>query len=301
MNEERGSRMNRIGMFLAAVACSASVQAAGTLKVRVGPTRTYAQLAAQVRQSLGTVPVPSKRRRNAIAYDLGSYALLLPGAGNLAGSNGTYFRSDVMLVNYLNVDQDVAITWLAQGADNSNAQAQIYTIPKQSAVALDDFVGQTLQQQGLGAVAIVGVNSSGNLDVNADIDATSRIWTPQPGGAGTTSLQLAAVTTPDLVDNPPAYAFGLKQTAGFHSNVGIVNLDGVAHTFTVGVNGQNASTSFNVTVSAASLQQVPLPDGDFGDLWLSFVPEGAGFFWSAYGVSDDNTTGDGWASHAHQP
>lgn len=293
--------MHRIGMFLAAVACSASAQAAGALKVRVGPTRTYAQLAAQVRQSLGAKPVPSKRSRNAIEYDLGYSALLLPGAGNLAGSNGTYFRSDVMLVNYLNVDQDVAITWLAQGVDNSNAQAQIYTLAKESAVALDDFVGQTLQQQGLGAVAIVGVNSSGNYDVNADIDATSRIWTPQPGGAGTTSLQLAAVTTPDLYDNPPAYAFGLKQTAGFHSNVGIVNLDSAAHTFTVGVNGQNTSSSFNVTVPAFSLQQVPLPDGDFGDLWLSFVPEGGGFAWSAYGVSDDNTTGDGWASHAHQP
>ena len=293
--------MNRIARIAAPFLFTASLPAfGGTLRVHAGPARTVRDLAAQVRSS-GTAASPVKRRPNAIIYDLGASALLIPGAGNLPGANGTYFRSDVMLVNYLNASQVVGIAWLAQGAGSATEQFSFYTLDPQSAVALDDFVGQTLGKQGLGAVEIIGVTSAHNYDVNADIDATSRIWTNQPGSPGTTSLQLSSVSYFDSVDTAPAYAYGLKQTAGFHTNVGIVNLDSSAHTWAVAVNGQTGSTTFSVTVPPFSLQQVPIPDGDFGDLWVSFQPVDAGFYWSAYGVSDDNTTGDGWAAHAYQP
>ena len=287
----------------AALAFAASLPAAaGTLPVSPGPPRTLAELSVQARRSpVVSAPANAKRKPSAVIYHLGASALLIQGAGNLPGANGTFFKSDVMLVNYLNVDQNVAIFWLAEGVDNTNAQAQFFTLTANKVVALDDFVGQTLGKQGLGAVEIYGVDSSHNYDVNSYIDATSRIWTPQPGGSGTTSLQLASVVLGDLTDNAPAYAFGMKQTTGFHANVGIINLDSSPHTWTVNVSGQNGTTSFTVTVAPNSLQQAPLPGGDFGDLWVSYQPEAAGFSWSAYGVSDDNVTGDGWAATALQP
>ena len=294
--------MNRIVRFGVALAASASLPAfGGTLRVHAGPARTLAELSAQVRNSIVRPSTPPKRRPNAVIYDLGANAILIPGAGNLPGENGTYFRSDVMLVNYRNIDQVVGIAWLAQGTGSTSEQFSFYTLSARSAVALDDFVGQTLGKQGLGAVEIIGVDSSHNYDLSAYIDATSRIWTAQPGGAGTTSLQLASVSYFDDLDTFPAYAYGMKQTAGFHTNVGIVNLDNTAHTWTVSVNGQNSATTFSVTVPPLSLQQTPLPAGDFGDLWVAFQPQDAGFYWSAYAVSDDNTTGDGWAAHAYQP
>ncbi|MGH9443922.1 MAG: hypothetical protein ACRD16_16780 [Thermoanaerobaculia bacterium] len=277
-----------------------------TLPVNPGPVRTVGEMSAALKNQRPAVAMNGNRRLNAIAADFPSYALLIPGAGNLPGSNGTYFRSDVVFANYLNVDQIVAVAWLAEGQDNSAATFQYLTIPAQRVVSFDDFVGQTLQKQGLGAVEILAVDSSHRLDANAYFDAYSRIWTYQPGGQGTTSLQLPAVSLAfgDLVDNPPAFALGMKQTAQYHANVGIVNLDLIAHTWTVSVNGQSASTTFPVTVPANSLQQVGIPAGDFGDLWLGFqLSDGTltDFSWSAYGVTEDNVTGDGWAAHAIQP
>ncbi len=292
-----------IAIFSTAVGLAASLPAAaGTLQVSIGPSRTLAELSAQARRSM-IVAAPTRARRKpaAIAEDLGSNAILIQGAGSLPGANGTFFKSDVMLINYNNVAQNIAVAWFAEGADNTNAPLQFFTLNPQSVIALDDFVGQTLGKQGLGAVAIYGVDSSHNFDGTAYIDATSRIWTPLPGGSGTTSLQLPAVTYIDLLGIAPGYAFGMKQTTGFHANVGIINLDTNPHTWTVSVNGQNGTSSFTVTVQPSSLQQAPLPGGDFGDLWVSLVPDVDGTYWSAYGVSEDNVTGDGWAAHALQP
>ena len=69
--------------------------------------------------------------------------------------------------------------------------------------------------------------------------------------------------------------------------------------FAIAVVGLRSSTSFNVTVQPYSMEQVPLPAGNYGDLYLR-VSSGLNFnWWTAYGTSVDNTTGDGWVSHIH--
>jgi hypothetical protein len=104
----------------------------------------------------------------------------------------------------------------------------------------------------------------------------------------------------DSVGAATAYALGNRHDSQFRTNVGIVNLDTASHTWTVGVNGLLGSKTFAVTVPAVSMQQVPLPAGTYGNLVLSFQASVSGY-WSAYGASVDNTSGDSWSSHASQP
>jgi len=69
----------------------------------------------------------------------------------------------------------------------------------------------------------------------------------------------------------------------------------------VEINGLKGSNTCSITVPPVSMEQASLPSGNYGDLALSFATTGSGFYWSAYGASVDNISGDSWSSHASQP
>lgn len=257
---------------------------------------TIGELAAQLPQ-----PAADGTRTKVIGLDAADSALLFAAAGSVRGSGGTYFRSDVTLINHRSVSQEIAIGWIAQGVDNSAAPLQYFSIPANTPVIMNDFVAQTLGKSGLGAVLVTGVTGSGAFDSSAELSGFSRIWTPQPNATGTVSQGFPSVSTLDSLGSLFAYAAGLRHDTQYRSNVGIVNLDSVSHTWTVGINGLHGSGSFNVTVLPISMNQQPLPPGNYGDLLLSLQTSGTGFWWSGYGAAVDNITGDGWSSHALQP
>jgi hypothetical protein len=240
-------------------------------------------------------------RRQAIFFDTTLPAFLFQGAGSLAGKNGTFFHSDVMIANYRSVAQILAIGWLVQGVDNGSAPLQYFSIPANTTVALDDFVAATLGKSGFGAVVVIGVDAQHNVDTNANLDGQSRIWTFQPGSSGKVSLGLPAVDLADEIGGTPGQALGLRHDASARTNIGIVNLDSVSHTWTVHVTGLRKSSTFTVTVPGYSVIQAAVPDGDYGNLFFSATPDADGFDWSAYGVSVDNVSGDSWVSHVNQP
>jgi len=97
------------------------------------------------------------------------------------------------------------------------------------------------------------------------------------------------------------YGLGLRHDSQYRTNVGIVNTDSVARTWTVGINGLHGSGSFTITVPAVSMKQVAVPNALYGDLVITLQSDGVGFWWSAYGASVDNITGDGWVAHVMQP
>jgi hypothetical protein len=245
--------------------------------------------------------VDGASRRKVIGLDSAADNFVFAAAGSVQGAGGTYFRSDVTIVNHRSVEQRIAIGWIAQGIDNSNAPLQYFSIPANTPLILADFVAQTLGESGLGAVLITGVTASNDLDSSAQLDGFSRIWTPQPGAAGSVSQGFPSVSFFDSLGSLTAYALGLRHDTQFRTNVGIVNLDSVAHTWTVGVNGLSGSTSFPVSVPPVSMRQAPLPSGNYGNLLLSLDSDASGFWWSAYGASVDNVSGDSWSSHASQP
>jgi hypothetical protein len=240
-------------------------------------------------------------RTKVIGLDSADTSFLFAAAGSVQGSGGTYFRSDVSIINHRSTDQRIGVGWLAQGVDNSNDPVQYFMIPALTPVILSDFVADTLGESGLGAVLILGQTSSGDADSFARLGGFSRIWTNQPGASGTVSQGFPSVSILDSAGSAAAVALGNRHDSQYRTNVGIVNLDSVAHTWTVTVNGLHGSATFQVTVPPISMKQAGLPSGSYGDLALTFQTTGSGFFWSAYGASVDNVSGDSWSSHASQP
>ena len=247
------------------------------------------------------VHIAPRVRVAVVSLDFHDNAFIIPVAGNLQGSGGTFFRSDVSLANYRAATQRIGVGWMAQGVNSGNSALQYFTIPANTVANLNDFVGVTLGKTGLGGLFIEGVDSAGNLDSNASLDGFSRIWTPQPGSSGSVSQNFDAVSITDSIGSLTAYIIGLKQSSAFRTNVGIVNLDTAAHNWTIRSAITGASST--VTVQGFSITQTGAPAGSAdsgGNVALTLNSDGFGFYWSAYGSSTDNTTGDGWISRAKQ-
>lgn len=226
-------------------------------------------------------------------------------AGSLAGNFGTFYKSDVTIVNHRDVPQVVRARWIPAGQDGFSTEEVFLTIPANSFVAYDDFVGQTMGYSGLGSLEFVARDAEDFIDLNARIDVFSRIWTPQPRTTlGTVSQNFAGVGLFYGIGNLPAVAPGLRQNPQFRTNVGIVNLDLFNdHVFKVTVSGTKGSTTFNMTIPSFSMLQQNIPSGEWGDLIVTFEPADPADtldLWFAYATTSDNGTGDGWVSIASQ-
>lgn len=228
--------------------------------------------------------------------------ILLAGAGSVQGANGTFFHSDITVINYRNQNQRVAFLWLPAG--QSAGQPTFIDIGANSGIVSEDFVATNLGKSGLGALLITGVDSTqdGIADPGALLYATERIWTPQPGTAGTTSQSFPAIATADI-NLSGGSILGQRMDNRYRTNVGIVNLDIQQRQFTIVQttdDPNNPTVSSTVTVPARSMTQVPLPFGVTNALQI-FVQRNPNLpqnMWMAYGSSVDNVTGDSWSNLA---
>jgi hypothetical protein len=288
---------------LMAMTRTMSCLAALLLCSRVGLTQ---EAPATLGDALRSLPPATERasrgvRTQVIGLDSNDSAFLIPLAGNTPGLNGTYFRSDISIANYRSTAQKINVYWLSAGQNNCSASpALVTTLNANTIYSLNDFVGSQLRMSGVGAITIFGEYSTGGADTSSKIDGSARLWTPSPGTGGNTSMSFPPVSLLDSLGSLTAYALGLRQDSGYRTNVGVVNLDSLSHTWTVSVMGTNGSTTLMVTVPPCSMQQVAVPAGNYGNMFLSFKSDGSGFWWSAYAASVDNATGDGWVSHAAQ-
>ena len=241
-------------------------------------------------------------RASVISVDWTTDSFLIPVAGNTAGGGGTYFRSDVAFNNDRLVEQRIAVGWLAQGQNSCASPLQYFVLSPNSITIADDFVNRSLNKAGLGGVLVIAVTAAGDVDFSGQIDGYSRIWTPQPGSAGTTSQNFSAIDVKDSLGSLAATLMGLKQSSQYRTNVGVVNLDTTAAhtwTFTSIFNGRVTS----VTVPACSMMLTGATAGSAsasGNVAFTVRANGSGFYWSGFGSSTDNITGDGWVSRAIQ-
>jgi hypothetical protein len=226
--------------------------------------------------------------------------LLIPVAGSTPGANGTFFRSEITIVNFASHDQQVQVQWLPQGGAATTPKT--ITITAQSGTRSSDFVANVLNQSGLGAIVVSGVTSTGAVDPTALLWASSRIWTNQPGSAGTTSQSLPAIPLNGLFSGSTAGLFsvgGSDNPANYRVNVGIVNLSASSQTYSV--TQQGGTTNF-VIVPAMSMAQVPVATGTSStqQILIQNVTGGAVTpnSWIAYGSTVDNITGDAWSELA---
>jgi hypothetical protein len=225
--------------------------------------------------------------------------LLIPAAGSIAGANGTFFRSDITIVNFAAHDQQVQLKWLPQ--PGGTVATTTITIPAQNGIRSSDFVASRLNQTGLGAILVTGVTSTGTADATALLWASSRIWTVEPGTNGTTSQSLPAVPTNALFGGSSAGFFsvsGADNPANYRTNVGIVNIDPTnSRSFTITVPGLQP-TIFLVTLPPMSMQQISIGNGlPSGQEVLIQQTSGGGppNMWIAYISNVDNITGDAWS------
>lgn len=228
--------------------------------------------------------------------------ILLAGSGSVQGADGTFFHSDITVLNYRNANQRVAFTWMQN--NQPPAAPMVITINAASGIISEDFVGTILQQSGLGALLITGVDANGALDPGAQLYATERVWTPQPGSTGTMSQSFPAIATSDI-NLTTGTILGQRQDTRYRTNVGIVNLDTVQRQFNViqtTDDPNNPQVQSLVTVPPMSMTQVPLPQIATATLQIAVQPLVAinPALWMAYGSSVDNVTGDSWSSLAFQ-
>jgi hypothetical protein len=227
--------------------------------------------------------------------------ILLPAAGSVQGANGTFFRSDINLVNYSSHDQTVELRWLPQFVTGNGVSVKRMTISALSGVNSEDFVGSVMQQSGLGSILITGISIEGAGDPTAVLYATSRIWSNQPGLSNGTVSQTFSAIPAGSIHSTRLSIIGLRRDARYRLNVGVVNLDAVnEQRFQIVVRGTSASVAevTFVTVPPLSMVQSSFvgPPLDNVQIAIDNVSASArSNTWTAYGSSVDNTTGDGWS------
>lgn len=223
--------------------------------------------------------------------------IVIPGAGSVAGANGTFFRSDVVLVNYRNADQRVALQWIPQNAPGGGVATVTVTLAAKSGLTSEDFVANVLHESGLGAVVITPVTSQGFTDDAAVLYATARIWTPQPGTTGNTSQSFPTLAFSDI-NSTTLTMHGHRRDDRYRTNVGIVNLSAFMQTFRVDVATSTGTETQTVDVERNSMRQVGLL-GVNSTIPLQIKVTNttqSSPSWIAYASTVDNVTGDAWST-----
>jgi hypothetical protein len=257
---------------------------------------------------------PRGRVRSDITYqDTAGPQLVIPIVGSAAGQNGTFFRSAVTLMNFRGfgagqtfTPQRIKVEYYAAGANNVGATPTFYTL-RNVGEYWDNFIAQFFQpaKSGLGTLVITAVDANGNFDPAGLLDGVSRVYTAQasttgcPTPGGSVSQALSAFPYEDLDSGEATgYMYGLRHDAQFRTNIGVVNHVSVAHTFTVRIIKfiDQPEVNFTIAVQPKSLTHTSIPAGDYGPSMIVeiYTEDPGAFYWSAYGTSVDNATGDGW-------
>lgn len=229
--------------------------------------------------------------------------VIIPVAGNAAGANGTFFRSDISVINLRDATQRVLIFWLPQGSSGTTIASRAIDIAARSGLSSEDFVNEVLDgRTGLGAIEFVGVLEDGTFDPAALLHVSARIWTPRPDGAPGTMSQ----TFPAIVGDPtPPLAmvktlFGLRRSSQFRLNVGMTNPSESTQIFrvTVAISGTAGTDTqtFEATLPARSMEQRLVGGTASGTVQVVVVDLGGGAGdWHAWASSVDNQSGDAWS------
>ena len=251
---------------------------------------------ADVMKQLHEITATGPRRIEPNVVLEGSEAgFVFPIAGSGGGANGTFFRSEAVVVNNRTIAQNVAFFFFPLGGGSSNCTRPSVTkrLEANTWYLYTDLVQNIFNTTGFGAVIAIGVTTNGSPDSNAMIDGNARIWTPQPGTSGTTSQNFPSMSL--QMPGGAQWTFGLRSDEFYRSNWGIFNYGLVARTFDISVDGLRGTTSFSTTIDACSLVQSGVPGGPFGSFFLTVNPRDGGAAFFAYGSSVDNVTGDAWS------
>lgn len=218
-----------------------------------------------------------------------TFQVLIPAAASAPGANGTFFRSEISIVNFRHSDQRVRLQWLPQSG--GSPKVTDITVGPRATITSNDFVKNILNIEGLGSLLITGINSEGTTDADALLWVTSRVWTPDPGGTGSVSQSMDPVSPPALNFGGGAI-FGSRRDDQHRVNVGIVNLDSQIQVFVFEVQrpGEHPLAEvYGFGVPPMSMQQVTLSRSTSPIEYIRVF--GKPGTWFAYSSSINNVTG----------
>lgn len=246
---------------------------------------------------------------DAVIINRSARALVVPAAGSAAGAGGTFFRTDLTLVNWNFEDQVLGVLWLPNGNPAGLDGFTVNVPGDRPPFTIQNFVGTVLGKTGVGSLVLLPLDENEEVDLDSAIDAYSRIWTPQPNATGTVSQPFPGVEPDYMTGEYEAFILGLRQDAGYRTNYGILNLYDEDITFNVtvfpDVFGGGPLPEANITVPALSMIQTNIPSGNHGLLTLAVSVEedipGDDHTWVTWASSTDNITGDGWVSLGANP
>jgi hypothetical protein len=229
--------------------------------------------------------------------------IYIPVAGNASGANGTYYRSDISVINLRTTSQIVYLYWYPLGVAGSATPLGQVTLNPQSGLSSEDFVGDIIRTSGLGGIEFVGVTSGGLFDPDAQLHVTSRVWTPRPDGApGTMSQTLPAIVAGQTTPNVKA-VFGMRRGPQYRLNVGVMNPASTTQTFHITVSVVTTSgvvtETLDLEVPARSIRQELIGGTSSGlvQVLIEDIGGGAGE-WQGWASSVDNQSGDAWSQIA---
>ncbi|MEW6337244.1 MAG: beta-galactosidase [Acidobacteriota bacterium] len=165
-----------------------------------------------------------------VSEDSSPAVLLVAGAANQVGLNGTRWRTDLFLHNSGMTLADVAILALPSGQDNSHPRTATLSIPPKSGQRVTDVLATLFGVRGLAALR---VESDGG-----DVRVAARTYTSLGGG---TCGQYVPALAPGEASGPNGAIelTGLTRAvdpgAGFRTNVGVINLSAVEVTAEIGL------------------------------------------------------------------
>jgi hypothetical protein len=230
-------------------------------------------------------------------------SLIIPVAGSTAGGFGTYFRSEIHLINFSTVEQRVNLLWVPSEGSGANDQPTQITLPGLTGVASDDFVVDVLHRTGLGSIVVLPVNADGSPSSGAKLHAVSRIWTRAPNSEGTYSQTFPSIPLFGLVAGPRQLIPGtMRVNSQFRMNVGLINLSSQQQhfiiTFLTGSSANRITEEFQVDLPAFSMRHMNLPTTVQGAVQITFTNDSGGLRstqWLSYASNVDNISGDAWS------
>ncbi len=231
-----------------------------------------------------------------VAFDESAVAMVFPLVGNAPGANGTFFRSEATIVNNVNRQQRLRVWFFPLGGGTcSGVPVKDLVLDAFNFYVYSDFVAQVFGLNGLGSLGIIAIDSFGNTDPNARVDASVRIYTPAFGG-GSASQSFQGVGLSTFAGNQTA--FGVRHDAAFRTNYGIFNYLTFTRTFDVSMTGISASASSVVTVGPCSVAFTGVPNLNYGALVLDIQPRDSQGGWYGFASTVDNVSGDSWSVSA---
>ncbi|MEA2464855.1 MAG: hypothetical protein QOJ98_2602 [Acidobacteriota bacterium] len=249
--------------------------------------------------ALLTIFLASTAAADLVVPQTSASRILIPIAGETAGAFGTHFRTDISLTNFLDVEQRVALRWLPADRSGADVPLRTITIGPRSGISSADFVGSVLGQTGLGGILIFGVDAQGQFDDDAQLHATSRIWTPEPNVPNGTMSQAFPAIVYEPTISRLRWILGMRRSEQYRLNVGLVNPHPNAMAFRIRViTATGTVETRDLLLQPYSIHQEGMPGTSEPFQIIVETTDTTATAWQSWASSIDNVTGDAWSQMA---